>query len=172
MQTEPLLALAVMVAAGHSLPSVLTTIVQGLAAQPGVALARMWLLQPVEQCDGCAALTACRRHAHCLRLVASAGTPQNFPGEDWSGLEGSFRRIPLQAWRVGVIGATGQLAGLNLYEISSGQNRGKHRITKRGLPGLRRILYIAALRLVKAQPPLHAYYGRLRVGRAPPRWWP
>jgi PAS domain S-box-containing protein len=107
MQAEPLLALAVTVASKHSLPNVLTTMVEGLAAQPGVALARIWLLQPVDRCGGCVAPAACRGHAHCLHLVASAGTPLKSTGEDWSGLNGSFRRIPLQAWKVGVIGATG-----------------------------------------------------------------
>jgi len=42
-----------------------------------------------------------------------------------------------------------KLAGLNLYEISSGQHRGRRRITKRGRPLLRKTLFFAALRLVK-----------------------
>jgi transposase len=54
-----------------------------------------------------------------------------------------------------------KLAGLTLYEISSGQHQGQRRITKRGRPGLRRILYMAALRLVKAHGPFRGYYDRL-----------
>ncbi len=108
MQPEQLLALAVTVAAEHNLPGALTTVVQGLAAQPGVALARIWLLRPVEQCGDCVAPATCHGHAQCLQLVASAGSPQKSPGEDWSGLEGSFRRIPLQTWKVGVNGAANQ----------------------------------------------------------------
>lgn len=38
-----------------------------------------------------------------------------------------------------------KLAGYNLKENSSGQHRGQTRITKRGRPGLRRLLYLAAL---------------------------
>jgi transposase len=56
-----------------------------------------------------------------------------------------------------------KLAGLNLYEISSGEHRGQCRITKRGRPGLRRILYLAALRLLKRQAALHGYDDRLRA---------
>jgi transposase len=56
-----------------------------------------------------------------------------------------------------------KLAGLNLYEISSGTHQGRRRITKRGRPGLRRILYLAALRLLKRGAPFSGYYHRLRV---------
>src|SRR5712664_239588 len=44
MDAEPLLSLAVAVAAERSLNGVLQTLVQGLALHPGVALARVWLL--------------------------------------------------------------------------------------------------------------------------------
>jgi transposase len=56
-----------------------------------------------------------------------------------------------------------KLAGLNLYEISSGEHQGQRRITKRGRPGLRRILYLAALRLLKRGAPFCDYYHRLRT---------
>jgi transposase len=56
-----------------------------------------------------------------------------------------------------------KLAGLNLYEISSGEHQGQRRITKRGRPGLRRILYMAALRLLKRGGPCYGYYQRLRA---------
>ena len=41
-----------------------------------------------------------------------------------------------------------KMAGLNLYEKSSGIHKGKKKITKRGRSALRRIVYLAALRLV------------------------
>ena len=44
-----------------------------------------------------------------------------------------------------------KLAGLNLYEISSGQHRGRRRISKRGRPLLRKTLFFAALRMVKTK---------------------
>ncbi len=54
-------------------------------------------------------------------------------------------------------------AGLNLYELSSGEHQGRRRITKRGRPGLRRILYMAALRLLQTGGPCQTYYQRLRA---------
>ena len=51
MEAEPLLSLAVRVVAEHSVQDVLDTIVEGLAAQPAVALARIWLLSPGDICD-------------------------------------------------------------------------------------------------------------------------
>ena len=42
-----------------------------------------------------------------------------------------------------------KLAGLNLYELSSGKHFGCKRITKRGRAALRHILYQAALRMIK-----------------------
>lgn len=54
-----------------------------------------------------------------------------------------------------------KLAGLNLYEISSGQHRGRRRISKRGRPLLRKILFLAAVRLVKTDGLLRADYMRL-----------
>ena len=44
LAAEPLLALAVTVTSEQRVDSVLQSIVQGLASQPGVALARIWLL--------------------------------------------------------------------------------------------------------------------------------
>ena len=41
-----------------------------------------------------------------------------------------------------------KLAGLNLTEQSSGEKRGKRTISKRGRPGLRRVLYQMALGLI------------------------
>ena len=54
-----------------------------------------------------------------------------------------------------------KLAGLNLYEISSGQHKGRVRITKRGRSHFRKILYMAALRASRRRGSLRAYYTRL-----------
>jgi PAS domain S-box-containing protein len=107
MEADRLLSLSVAVAAERNLQGVLRTIVRGLAAHPGVALARIWLHLPGDICDSCFMRDECRDRTQCFHLVASAGTPTHSPGEDWSLLEGHFRRIPINSLNVGLVGATG-----------------------------------------------------------------
>jgi transcriptional regulator with GAF, ATPase, and Fis domain len=107
MEADRLLSLAVAVAAEQNLQGVLQTIVQGLASQPGVALVRIWLHQPGDICDSCSMRDKCRDRTQCFHLVASAGTPISSPGEDWSFLQGHFRRIPMNNLKVGLVGASG-----------------------------------------------------------------
>ena len=57
-----------------------------------------------------------------------------------------------------------KLAGLNLYSLSSGTFRGRTRITRRGRPLLRRIIFLAALRMGKQGRPLAEFHDRL-LGR-------
>lgn len=54
-----------------------------------------------------------------------------------------------------------KLAGLDLFEISSGKKRGQRRITKRGRSLMRKILYFAALPMVGTKGIMHDYYTRL-----------
>ena len=107
MEADRLLSLAVAVAAERNFQGVLRAIVQGLASHPGVALARIWLHLPGDICDSCFMRNACRDRTQCFHLVASAGTPIHSPGEDWSFLQGHFRRIPMNGLKVGFVGATG-----------------------------------------------------------------
>jgi len=108
MEADRLLSLAVAVAAEQNLQGVLQTIVQGLASHPGVALARIWLHFPGDICDSCFLRDECRDRTRCLHLVASAGTALHSPGEDWALLNGRFRRIPINSFIVGTVGATGK----------------------------------------------------------------
>ena len=108
MDADRLLSLAVTVASEHNLQGVLQTIVQGLASHPGVALARIWLLLPGDICDSCFLRDECHDRTQCLHLVASAGTPIHSQEEDWSLLNGHFRRIPMNAYVAGYVGATGK----------------------------------------------------------------
>jgi C4-dicarboxylate-specific signal transduction histidine kinase len=62
---------------------------------------------PGDVCDACFLRAECRDQTQCLHLAASAGAPLNSSEEDWSFLQGYFRRVPLNARKVGVIGATG-----------------------------------------------------------------
>jgi transposase len=49
-------------------------------------------------------------------------------------------------------------AGLDLFEISSGKHRGQRRISKRGRPLLRKLLYFAALNTVRKSGIMHKPY--------------
>jgi transposase len=51
-----------------------------------------------------------------------------------------------------------KLAGLDLYEISSGKHQGKRRISKRGRPLLRKLLYFAALNTIRKGGIMHHWY--------------
>ena len=51
-----------------------------------------------------------------------------------------------------------KLAGLNLFELSSGKHKGKKRISKRGRPLMRKFLFFAALNVVRKGGVLHERY--------------
>src|SRR5262245_57137665 len=91
--------------AEQRIESVLQKIVHGLAAQPGVALARIWLLPSVHLPSSWRQLPDAPEGVEHLHLVASAGTPLNSPGEDWSSLRGYFARFPMQVGKVGQVAA-------------------------------------------------------------------
>jgi transcriptional regulator with GAF, ATPase, and Fis domain len=104
---EALQTVALAVAAERSVDRVLMQIVQGLVAQPSVALARVWLTAPGDICETCPMRTECPDQTRCLHLSASAGRPSD-QREDWSRLDGAFRRFPLGVRKIGRIGATGE----------------------------------------------------------------
>ena len=88
----PLPSIILAIAEQRSLSAVLATIIDAVARQPDVALARLWLRQPNQDCPHC---------SHCvedsgesLHLRASAGT-SHMPGVEWSRTDGRFHRIPL-----------------------------------------------------------------------------
>jgi transposase len=53
-----------------------------------------------------------------------------------------------------------KLAGLDLFEISSGTHKGNRHISKRGRPLLRKLLYFAAINTVRKGGVMHACYQR------------
>jgi len=108
MNPEALQAVALEVAAARSLDCALSKIVTGLAGEPGVALARIWLIRPGEDCETCALRSECPRDVDCLHLAASVGQSQLTPDLTWNGLDGRFRRFPIGVRKVGQIGATGE----------------------------------------------------------------
>jgi transposase len=54
-----------------------------------------------------------------------------------------------------------KMAGYNLYVVQSGKHEGERRITRRGRALLRKVLYMAALRLIQKGMPLHDFYVRV-----------
>ena len=102
MESQALQALALRVGEATTTDEVFKRIVEGLAARTWVALARVWLTQPGDICEACRLREECSDQTRCLHLVASAGSE-----EDWSRLNGAFRRIPLSARKAGEIGAGG-----------------------------------------------------------------
>jgi transposase len=67
---------------------------------------------------------------------------------------GDFKKFQTQAEIM-------KLAGLDLYEISSGKWKGRRKISKRGRSLLRKILYYAAIQTIRKNGILHDYYTRL-----------
>jgi transcriptional regulator with GAF, ATPase, and Fis domain len=116
MNPEALQSVALAVAAERSLDRTLAQIVDGLLTQPGVALARVWLVAPGDICGTCPLRAECPDQAQCLHLVASAGRSLS-PANDWSPLGGHFRRFPLGVRKVGHIGATGE--GLLIEDVAA-----------------------------------------------------
>jgi len=60
----------------------------------------------------------------------------------------------------GTIPEMEKLAGLDLFEISSGFHKGRRRISKRGRPLLRKLLYFGAINVVRTGGILHGWYHR------------
>jgi transcriptional regulator with GAF, ATPase, and Fis domain len=112
LPTAPLFAdprrLLLEMAREHALPDLLRLVVHRLAESPRVALARIWLMRPSEDCGGCVLPAECRDRSACLHLVASAGRSALDPKVGWNRLDGAFRRFPLGVRKVGRIAATGE----------------------------------------------------------------
>jgi transcriptional regulator with GAF, ATPase, and Fis domain len=101
VEPRALQSIALAVAEARSVDLVLQRIVDRLAGEPGIALARIWLIAPGDLCSSsCLVRAECPDQTRCLHLLASAGRSIQ---ED----SGTFRRIPLNVWKVGRIGGTG-----------------------------------------------------------------
>jgi len=62
--------------------------------------------------------------------------------------------------KFGTIAEITKLAGLDLYEVSSGKHKGKLRISKRGRSLMRKLLFFAALNVVRKGGVMHEQYQR------------
>jgi len=92
MHLEALQELALRLSGERSVDAVLQSIVDVLAQQTGVALARVWVTGSGDICGSCRMRAACPDQTACLHLSASAGI--SLTGEHWSRIDGTFRRVP------------------------------------------------------------------------------
>jgi transposase len=64
-------------------------------------------------------------------------------------------------WQFCTISEITKLAGLDLYEISSGKHKGQRHISKRGRPLMRKLLYFAAINTVRTNGVMYEPYRRM-----------
>ena len=113
MNIDSLQKIILAMAQSQGLDSVLQEIVRGLADEPDVAMARIWLIAPGDVCASCFMQSECSDRTQCLHLAASAGNPLIKPGadggvvEDWTRVNGRFQRVPLNtSFKLGHIAMT------------------------------------------------------------------
>ena len=106
MDLDLLPSVILAIAEQRSLDAVLRTIVAGIARQPDVALARLWLLESDGSCPQCQRRAADGETA--LHLRASEGVPRE-AGADWSRTNGRFHRIETEKpLKISYIASTGE----------------------------------------------------------------
>ena len=94
MNLEPLPSILLAMAEQRSLELVLKTIIDAVARQPDVALARLWLRETEATCPVCSGEELAAEPA--LHLRASAGASLGTES-DWSRINGTFHRIDLSS---------------------------------------------------------------------------
>ena len=92
----------------RSIEGLLPLIVRRLVEGDNVALARIWLLAPGDQCATCQHRRICDQSLPCLHLVASAARSSDGATLVHSELNGNFWRIPQGAFKVGMVAAQGR----------------------------------------------------------------
>jgi transcriptional regulator with GAF, ATPase, and Fis domain len=107
VKLESLQAIMLGIAQARSVDAVLRQIVEGVAECSNVALVRIWLVAHGDICGECHFRSECPNQERCLHLVASAGCSRA-TGDDYSRLNGAFRRFPLGVRKIGQIAESGQ----------------------------------------------------------------
>ncbi len=99
----------VSMAQNRSLTEVLRAVVVGIAECKNVVLARLWLIAPGDICETCRFRAECLDQTSCLHLAvaASAGNPGDAT-QDYTRLDGAFRRFPLGVRKIGRVGQSGE----------------------------------------------------------------
>jgi GAF domain-containing protein len=96
------------VAQERSVDTVLKMIVDGLAAQPDIAVVRILMIDRGDICERCVMRSECRDQTRCLHLVATGGHPSKGTAEDWKHLSRAYPRVPLGVANSGVVAASGK----------------------------------------------------------------
>jgi transcriptional regulator with GAF, ATPase, and Fis domain len=107
MDLEPLPGIILAIAEQRSLEAVLKTIIDAVARQPGVALARLWLREADAACPTCRSGGTSAETALHLRASAGASISE---ASDWTRTDGTFHRIALEAsnLKIAHIATTGE----------------------------------------------------------------
>ncbi|MDX2079510.1 MAG: sigma 54-interacting transcriptional regulator [Terrimicrobiaceae bacterium] len=107
MKVESFPELMLAVSSERNPRNVFSQVVRGLVECRQVVLARVWLIDRGDICAECRMRRECPDQSRCLHLVASAGNPLD-PEDDYSRLDGAFRRFPLGVRKIGRVASTGQ----------------------------------------------------------------
>src|SRR5258708_5551750 len=108
MNFERFQSITTAVAQERSVYTVLKMIVDGLAAQPDVAIVRMLRVDRGDICDRCKVSNLCPDQTRCLHLDATGGHPSKGTAEDWNRLSHEYPRVPFGAFNSGVVAANGE----------------------------------------------------------------
>ena len=151
----------------HELISKIRTLSRGRIQQTKVNKLQVLARTTVGIKEGTRAVVKEIRH-----LIAQMNSQELFIKDTEKDISETLKRVPFSArimsikgigtiTTAGILGETAnfegmnsskeieKLAGLNLFEISSGKHQGQKRISKRGRSLLRKLLYFAALNVVK-----------------------
>jgi len=125
-----------------------------------------WLLDHIEHTE--AHIAECERHMEeQLALAPESACMMSMKGISTvtaSGLIGELGGFGEYRNAAAVL----KMAGLNLYEISSGAHEGERRITKRGRALLRKLVYLAVLNMVRSGGVYHERYHAM-IARGMPK---
>ncbi len=92
----------------RSLEALLQLIVRRFAQRPHMALARIWLIRPPDNCIKCINAIECSKSTACLHLAASAGRSIVDAAKTWTGINGKYSRLPMARGKIGRTAATGE----------------------------------------------------------------
>src|SRR5262249_42803871 len=85
----------------RTLEGVLRKAIDAAAEVPGVALARVYLVEPGDICATCPQRAVCPDQTQCLHAAVSGGRSQHEATAEWLRQEDDYRRIPLGVYPAG-----------------------------------------------------------------------